>query len=221
MKLAFKFTVRIRQATYGDGAKFYEYRIFAWQDGRAVGAWGGPRRSSSTMDDARADGRKMIETLKTHELFSISVTTKDIDNGEAHSCCSCAISQSLWRLQESMGLPRLEFDFRVEPYGFMVDCQGIVLKNTRTGEEISTGARGMPDLVMQSARGLYTHSMMEWAMEWDEWAGSRYMSRSEWRETYGKEKDDSPYRPSPCGFVLDLTSMREMSSVEAMKGPSK
>jgi hypothetical protein len=212
-----KFTVRVRKVPYGDNRTFCEFRIFAWLKGHAAGVWDGPTRKTITMDACRAAGWAMVRTLRTHRLYAIDVTKKDIDNGEARSCQSCAISQALWREQERMGFPRLDFDFRVEPYGFMADCGGIIL-NEYHGEEIMTGEHGMPDLVFQSPRGPYLNLMAEWAQEWDEWADSRHMSLSEWREELGKESNDRPYRPSSCSFVLDVTAMQEVTAALAAEG---
>jgi len=206
-----RFSVRTHEQAYGDGARFHEYRIVMRLGGRVVGIDDGPRRTHKSREDARQVGRARILELRQHQLYAIEVTKKDIEIGEARSCQSCAIAQALWRNQERMGLSKYEWDFRVEPYGFMVDVDGIVLSKLHDchAPRLATGENAMPDLVSEGQRGIWVESMMEWSMNWDEWADSRVMSIEEWREEHGYHDGERPYRPSPCSFVLDMQALRE------------
>lgn len=203
-----RFSVRTRPMKYGDGETFFGFRIVMRSNGKAVGIEDGPRRLHKTRGECRIAGWDRIRVLKTHVLFIVPVSKKDIDDGQARSCHSCAIAQALWRNQERIGLEKWKFDFRVEPYGFSVDCDGITLENTQRFSDppIATGQDAMPDLVSEGSRGLYVESMYEWALNWDDWAESRDMSEEEWLEEH-PDDGGKPYRPVPCSFVLDLSEM--------------
>lgn len=203
------FSVRSKAQEYGDGAIFHEFRVVMRSEGKVVGIEVGPRRMHKTRPECRAAGYQRIHELKKHRLFIVPVTTKDIENGEERSCQACAISQALWRNQERIGLSKHAFDFRVEPYGFAVNCNGIVLddKSNYKAPPIVTGQNDMPDLVSEGPRGLYVESMYEWTLHWDDWAESRHMTAKEWNEEH-PDDGGKPYKTTPCSFVLDLTEMK-------------
>lgn len=206
-----RFSATVKPQKYGDGKTFYVYRILMRKDGRVTGVEDGPDRTHKTPRLSRIAATRRIEELKRHRLYAIDITEKDIQHGEARSCESCAIAQALWRNQKRMGLSEFKYDFRVEPYGAFVACDGVVL--TAPGyARFSTGEREMPDLVGEGRHGLFVESMYEWALHWDEWADSRNMTLKEWREENGYEDGETPYKPSPCSFVLNLTEMKQSAS---------
>lgn len=203
------FSVRVKPVTWGDNATFYQYRIVMRLSGRVVGFEEGPGRTCATHEDARRAGWARVRQLGACRLYAIDVTRKDISRGEAHSCEACAIAQALYRNQERMGFERREYDFRVAPYGG-IGTEGYGIALCRNGaEDLLTGMDKMPDLVFPSKRtGFATECMMEWAMLWDEWAARQTMSISDWRETYDRGEDETPCRPWPVSFVLNLTEMK-------------
>lgn len=203
------FSVRVHLQAYGDNRSFHEYRIVMRLRGRVVGLENGPDRTHATSREARRAAWARISLLKTHRLYAIDVTRKDINKGEAHSCESCAIAQALYRNQERMGLERWRGSFNVAPYaGMFSTAYGIgIFEHGK--DYLITGEEKMPELVFPSKRtGFAEESMMEWAMLWDEWADRQTMNIAEWRETYGKESDETPCKPWPVSFVLNLSEMK-------------
>jgi hypothetical protein len=196
-----RFSIRVRRVEYGDRKVFREFRILMWHKGRCVGVENGPSREHLTAASARAAGMDRIRQLQTRELYAIKVTRQNIVEGEARSCQSCAIFHALWDNKKRMGLSEYSQTFRVVPYAFMSDVDGIVLCENR--EEATMP--DMPDLVVKGNPD-WQERMQEWAMNWDNWAEKRYMGAHEWRELYG---DSLPYRPAECSFVLDLTHFKE------------
>lgn len=200
------FSVRTRSAKYGDNQTFHEFQILMRLNSRVVGSEAGPRRAHATASDARVAGAERVKVLRGHRLFAIDVTREDIENGEAHSCESCAIAQALFRNQKRMGFPKWSHTFRVAPYaGMFATAYGIALGTRMRDSDLETGAEGMPDLVSASAG---VSCMMEWAMIFDEWADLQTMDISEWREAYGYSGDETPCKPWPVSFVLNLSEMR-------------
>lgn len=204
-----KFGVRVRSVEYGDKRTFFEYQILLSYRGRVAGIEEGPRRRTLDRASAICVARRRITVLRSYRLFVIGITRKHIDDGEARDCNTCAIAQALWHNQERMGLPKSQFRFEVSPYGGFIDPRGIVLADRYGDHESTIPAPQMPLLVNRIIKGrTYPESMPEWAMRFDEWAESRYMSLAEWREEHGYDDDERPYRPAPCSFVLNLDDMR-------------
>lgn len=199
-----RFSVRVKGVDYGDNKSFHEYLIVMRSGGKIVGVEEGPSRQHRTFEDARKAGWERVALLRAHRLMIVPVTNKNIEDGEERSCSCCAIAQSLFMNQARLGMDRYEYDFRVEPYGAFVKCDGIILVHGRT--QISTGVKRMPDLVSEARGRLFIESMYEWTVHWDEWAGSRYMTLKEWREEHSDD-DCKPYKPTPCSFVLNLSEM--------------
>lgn len=225
---AITFKVRTRTIEYGDRRKFVEYRILFCHRGRVVGAEDGPRRTTPDRAGARKAARARIAVLRTRRLYAIAVTRKHITDGEARNCNTCAISQALWHNQERMGFPKREFSFRIEPYGFMSNVRGITLSRIYGDIERALPVDELPDLVWtvrdrtspiyalrspNSCGGekVYPESMVEWAMRFDDWAESRFMSLKEWRDKHSAEPDERPCRPGPVSFVLDLDAFSPVS----------
>lgn len=201
-----KFSVRAKRVVYGDERVFFTYQVLMADADGVAGIEEGPDRTHDTAAEARRAGYAKVGELKKHRLFVIRITQKDIDDGEARSCRTCAIAQAIWRNHKRLGLNEYEDDVRVEPYGLGVDVQGIIFEKTRYpyARLIST-VEGMPDLIIATSPRLYTESMYEWAVHWDEWAESRCMTAKEWREEH---HDSKPCRPTPCSFVLDLDALK-------------
>lgn len=206
---AIAFEVETKPQKFGDGKTFHEYRVLMRFRGRLAGAKDGPRRAHRTARDARLAGERWVREISAHRLYAVRVTREDIRTGEARSCQSCAIAQALRRNQERMGFSQQCFDFKVSPYGFMDDVDGIALaKRYGCGDVLFTGEDGMPDVIQEYRGEFYIRSMEEWAREWDDWADSRTMSLAEWRESQGYDDGETPCKPSPCAFVLDVTTMK-------------
>jgi hypothetical protein len=212
-----RFSVRTRRVEYGDNRVFHDYRIVIWRGEDPVGALDGPDRTFRSPLEARAGARRRIEELRTHRLFAIDVTRKDLANGVGRSCETCAIAQALWRNQERMGFDRNEFNVMVEPYGGMFgpECRGIVISpHAYDKPDMVTTVEAMPDVVFITHRGeLGVDSMLEYTQLFDERQDYEDMGLEEWREHNGY--DDSYGAPSklwPVSFVLDLTAMQEASA---------
>lgn len=205
------FSVRTKPISYGDGRTFHEFQIVMRLRGRIVGSEAGPSRVHVISSEARRAGWARVKILSDHRLYAIRVTRKDINNGEGHDCESCAIALALYRNQERMGFPKWSHTFRVAPYaGMGAEAYGIALGTRMCDIDIATGESGMPDLVFPLKRGgVVVESMMEWAMLFDEWEDKRGMGIAEWREEYGKAADETPSKPWPVSFVLNLTEMKE------------
>lgn len=204
-----QFEVTTTRTTDGGGKAFREYRILMIDAGGVVGIEDGPRRDTVTALAARRAAKDRISILRSHRLFGIRVSKKHIEDGEARNCHTCAISQALWHAQDSMGLSRSLYSFEVSPYACFVEARGLVLSK-KYGSEISQIPEDeMPDLVtgVQGNR-VFTESMCEWAMSFDDWAESRYIPVREWREMHGYRDGETPWRPSPASFVLDLDAMK-------------
>lgn len=210
-----RFEIRTRTVTYGDKRKFVEYDIRMLDLRGIVGFESGPSRETVSRADAIKAAHARIRVLKTHRLFAIRVTKKHIDDGDARNCFSCAISQALWHNQERMGLSKYEYNFRVVPYACMVEADGLVLEpKYGSGEALHIPEDELPDMVFEG-KGYNrwrtpNESMVEWAMTFDDWGDSRYMSLSEWREERGYDDGERPYPPSPASFVLDLDAMQPL-----------
>lgn len=214
---AIEFKITTRSVEYGDHRKFIEYKIQMFCQGKIAGVESGPRRSTPDRPSALKSARRRVAVLRGHRLYAIRVTRKHISDGQARSCQSCAISQALWHNQERMGFTRGRYDsarFEVAPYGCFVDPRGITLREN--GDDYKERQLlDMPDLCGVTRSGkIYSDSMVEWAMNWDEWAESREISLTEWREKHGYEKGDFPCRPCPASFVLDLSALLEQPEVE-------
>jgi hypothetical protein len=154
-----------------------------------------------------------VKALRTHRLFIVPVTKREIDDGRARSCQNCAIAMALWRNQERIGLDKHDFIFDVEPYGGVRQVDGIVLRDLRHRSLPwrVTGQEAMPDLVTEGNRGkLHVESMYEWSMHWDDWADIRLMTAAEWREEHPYD-GGKPCRPKRCSFVLNLSEMKPVS----------
>lgn len=208
-----RFEIRTRTVTYE--RKFVEYDIRMLDLRGIVGFESGPSRETESRADAIKAARARIRVLKTHRLFAVRVTDKHIKDGEARNCFSCAISQALWHNQERMELSKYEYGFRVVPYACMVEADGLVLQQKYGDQgDLHIPEDELPDMVFEGKgykRWRTPHeSMVEWAMMFDDWGDSRYMSLSEWREERGYDDGERPYRPSPVSFVLDLDAMRPL-----------
>lgn len=209
-----RFEIRTRTAVYGDKRKFVEYEILMLDLRGVVGFESGPSRETVNRAGAIKAARARIRILKTHRLFAVRVTKKHIDDGEARDCFNCAISQALWHNQERMGLSRYEYNFRVVPYACMVEADGLVLApKYGDRDELHIPEDQLPDMALEGEgyKGrIPNESMVEWAMEFDDWGDSCYMSLSDWREERGYTDGERPYPPSPASFVLDLDAMQPL-----------
>lgn len=205
-----QFEITTNRTVYGNGKAFREYRILMIDVGGVVGIEAGPRRDTVSALAARQASRERIAVLRSHRLFGIRVTKKHIEDGDARNCHSCAISQALWHNQERMGLSKCEYAFEVSPYACMIEARGIVLSRKYSHEDaLHIPEDEMPDLFTgQRGKHLFTESMVEWAMAFDDWGDSRHMLIREWREMHGYQDGETPWRPSPASFVLDLDAMR-------------
>ena len=200
------FRISTRSVVYGDKRDFPEYRITMFSAGKPVGIEDGPRRTFLKRHEARRAANLRIRELLTHRLYVIPVTKKCIDDGEGRNCHTCAISQALWHNQDRMGFPKHEYSFEVAPYGAWIEPRGIVLSKTYYSDpELILEPDKMPDFVT-GTRGetIFTESLTDWAMNFDDWYDSQFISLKEWRERYGYDNDARPYKPSPASFVLDL-----------------
>jgi hypothetical protein len=204
-----RFSVRVKAVEYGDDRTFHEWRVVMHSGGNIVGVEDGPNRTHDTPEASRRAGWDRVRQLRTHKLFIVPITKIDIKVGEGHSCEACAISQALWRNQERIGLSKHEFGFRVEPYGAFVDVEGIVLGQQFRpfGPTLATGERNMPDIAYEWRGKLYTESMYEWAIHFDEYDDSRNTTLAEWREENGYTDGETPWCPTTGSFVLNLSEM--------------
>lgn len=203
------FRVRTRTVEYGDSKKFAEYQILMYRGRKLAGYEEGPRRETQHRSGALKMARQKIRILNSHRLYVINVTRQNITDGEARNCNTCAISQALWNNQERMGFAKSEFNFEVSPYAAFIEPRGIVLSERYCGVEKHIPVDEMPELVSgQRGKFIFNESMEDWAMNFDDWAESRYVSLGEWREAHGYEDDERPCRPSPASFVLDLDAMK-------------
>jgi hypothetical protein len=209
-----EFKVRTRLVEYGDGNKFAEYRILFFKDGYVAGVEDGPRRETVARSDALKAARQRVAILKSHRLYAIQVTRKHIEDGEARSCNTCAVAQALWHNQDRMRLPRSQYRFALEPYGFFSSVRGIVLSRKFSSvDDQVLPVKLLPDLApARTKENFHPESMVEWAMQFDDWAESRGMSLKEWRSERGYQKDDYPCRPAPASFVLDLDAFKPESA---------
>lgn len=200
------FKVRPRRIEYGDGRKFWEYTIIMRSNGKLAGVEHGPRRSTPTLAGMWIAAKARVAVLQTHRLYAIEITKECIKRGEGHNCNTCAVAQALWDNQERMGLPKGEFNLRVESYGAFVDARGIVLQHRHSSDP----DKAIEDVSIASESddgSVYGDSLEIWTMQFDEWFDFRTMARVEWREKHGREKGDTACRPSPASFVLDLDAM--------------
>jgi len=210
-----RFEIRTRTVTYCDERKFVEYEILMCDLRGIVGFESGPRRETISRSDAIKAARARIRVLKAHRLFAIRITKKHIKDGEARNCFTCAISQALWHNQERMGLSKYEHSFRVVPYACMTEADGLVLQyKYGDKDDLHIPDDQLPDIVFEGTgykRWRTPHEgMIEWAMTFDDYGDSRYMSLSEWREDRGYDDGERPYPPSPGSFVLDLDAMQPL-----------
>lgn len=200
------FTTEVRPQAYGDNRTFFEYRILMHHRGNLAGVEEGPRRTTADRRSALRLARIRIKELQQKPLFVIRITRKHISDGTARSCRTCAIAQALWHNQERMGLQKREFRFDVSPYGAFCAPRGIVLEESWGDEVAAIPAELMPDMAISGRDGrAYSDPMAEWAMHFDDWAESRFMSAKEWREE--RDPDGKPGRPGPCSFVLDASAL--------------
>jgi hypothetical protein len=200
------FEVSTRPVMYGDKRNFPEYQITMFSAGRAVGIESSPHRTFTSRWEARRAANIRIRELLKHRLFIIPVTKKCIDDGEGRNCHTCAISQALWHNQDRMGFPRRDYSFEVAPYGAFIEPRGIVLsKKYSDDSELILEPGKMPDFVTGTRNGnVFTESLTDWAMNFDDWYDSQFISLKEWREQHGYRDGERPYRPSTASFVLDL-----------------
>lgn len=208
-----RFEIRTQTATYCDNRKFVEYQILMRDLQGVAGLESGPSRETMTRADAIKAARSRIRVLKTHRLFAVRVTKQHIKDGEARDCSNCAISQALWHNQERMGLSKYEYGFRVVPYACMVEADGLVLGRKYSDDELHVPEDQLPDMVLEGKgyKGrIPNESMVEWAMEFDDWGDSRHMSLKDWREERGYDDGERPCPPSPASFVLDLDAMQPL-----------
>lgn len=209
-----EFKVRTQAVEYGDRRKFAEYKIGFWHRGQLVGLESGQRRTATDRASAMKAAKARVAVLKTHRLFAIRVTRKHIADGEARNCDTCAIAQSLWHNQERMGFPKQEWSFEVSPYACFARARGIVLGKKYGADEPKAIPGGALPTVVFSGRDyrgspdMHGESMIEWAMRWDDWAESRFISLGAWREKHSAEPDERPSRPGPSAFVLDLDAFQ-------------
>jgi len=206
-KIAFR--IRTRTVEYGDNRRFIEYAVLMFRGQKLVGYEEGPRREALDRPSALKMARARIRTLASHRLYVINITRQNITDGEARNCNTCAISQALWDNQERMGFSKYEYNFEVSPYAAFMEPRGIVLCEKFGDNDIHLSADALPDMVSgQRGKVVFNDSMEHWAMNFDDWGDSRYMSLAEWREEHGYEDGERPYRPCPASFVLDLDAMK-------------
>jgi hypothetical protein len=188
---------------------FAEARILFCYRGRIVGVEDGPKRTFVDRRAAEAAAKERAAELWWHRLYVIDVARKHIADGEARSCYSCAIAQALWHNQERMGFRKGEWSFEVVPYACFTDARGIVLQQRFGGDEARLDAEQLPDVVPRNADWrVYTEGMVQWAIEFDDWADARHMTLREWRQKTSYDEDYKPPRPWPMSFVLDLDAFR-------------
>lgn len=204
------FKTRIRQVEYGDKRTFFEYQILMMYRGKVAGIEEGPRRSAADRPSALKAARARISILRHRRLFVVRVTRKHISDGEARNCNTCAISQALWHNQERMGFPKVDFRFEVSTYGAFMAPRGIVIRERYGRDHLQLSADQIPDIAIGIFNGRpYSEGMAEWTMAWDDWAESRGISLAEWREQNGYVDGETPGRPGPCSFVLDLDAFQK------------
>lgn len=199
-----EFRVRTETITYGDGKRFAQYRILFYLDGRLVGLEEGPHRYTVTSADARKAARERIGALRKRRLYAIPITARNIRDGEARSCSFCAVAQALHQHQKRMGFDPSDFDMRLEPYGLFQVVRGIVAEGRCSDmPTVAIPVDELPLIVPARKSGkVYGTSMVEWAMEYDNWADAREEGAREWRKRTGN--DYTPGRPLASSFVLDL-----------------
>lgn len=207
------FEIQTQTINYGDQRKFVEYKILMRQDRKPVGIVDGPSRATERRSDALKQARRHIQDLKKQQLFVIPVTAKHISDGEARSCSTCAIALALWDRQEEMGFSRSDYRFEVTPYGAWVEQErlGMTIEG-RWSFEIVRRLAQLPSLIYTWGGRAYSDSMEEWAMAWDDWAESRYMTLSEWRDKHGYYNGERPARPGPTSFVLSLDAFQKVTA---------
>ena len=199
------FEVKTDSTEYGDGKTFVEYRILMLKGKRVVGVEKGPRRTTVNRTEAIIAANHRIVELQSHRLFAIRITHKDIKEGRGRDCYNCAIARALNRNKERMGFDKYDCDIRIEPYGAFRDVDGIVFCDEDS--DLKLPPDKMP-MVVSGYSDLCAESMEMWAMHFDSWDDSRYMSLKEWRQETDAESDEHPYGPSPGSFVLDLDAMQ-------------
>lgn len=205
MNKAVKFKARTSVVNYGDGRKFFEWRIHICQGDQIVGMEEGPARETIDRATALKAARERIAVLKSRRLFPVKVSKRNISHGRARCGYTCAIAEALSAHQERMGFSKRDYLFEVSPYGAFVHPRGIVLVDRIMGAEKAIPADDLPIMVTDGARNPYPESMMEWAMQFDDWAESKeYASIKDWRQDKGHSDGDSPCRPCPAWFVFDL-----------------
>lgn len=94
----------------------------------------------------------------------------------------------------------------MDTYGAWRTPEGILYESHGTGNGRAVlPVEDLPQMVTNYRRdGQAKHwgqDMVEWTMNWDEWAGARYESAKDWRARHHESK---PYRPKPAFFVLNL-----------------
>lgn len=203
-----KFEPFITPVTYGNGRKAFRWQVlFRDEKDKPVGITrpylGGKCMESSTRREAIRAAKVEIKRFNKRRLVAFHITKHDIENGEGRNSQTCAVAQSIWRVQEDLGYDRWDYDFEISTYGFMIDAKGIRVRRHQDGKIFTIDA---PPIVgaMKQEPGWYEESMEEWTMLYDDWEESRDMTAKEWREYKGEPK---PYKPSPCSFVLDLDEL--------------
>lgn len=209
-----EFKISAKTSAYDDG-KFVQWRILMRSGGRLAGIEDGPTRLHRVRDDAVKDARKRVAVLKKQRLFVVPITKKNIDHGEARNCHSCAIAQALWQNQERMGLPRFDVNFRVSPYAAFAHSDGLVIEHKYGSKADEAIAPENLPLVVSEYRWKgktehYDECMVDWAMDFDDWAESQSMSLAEWRQRHGYKDGERPIKPGPACFVLNLDEFKRI-----------
>jgi hypothetical protein len=198
------FRPRFKPVTYGNGRRTVRYKIEMNRGGGTVGLT--DSCEAKTLLQAERAAEKQIARLKKSRLFVIPITANHISDGEARSCHACAIYHALTDQRDRLLAPIKGYDdrgFKVNPYGAWTDPEGIVLQSGY--EEIArTPVNQLPQIITQCEGGYFKEGMTEWAMTWDDWAESRYMSLKEWREERSYSDGERPFKPSPATFVLNV-----------------
>lgn len=128
-------------------------------------------------------------------VLPVSVTETDIEHGGARNCEGCAIARALNR-----ALPRLGFVdcyVRLSPYAAFTEALGLEIFTHWPHRSVGRIPAG--DLPA---------GLVEWAIDFDEWAEfHEYGSVEAWREGEGKTDTEEywpPFRPEPVSFVFNF-----------------
>jgi hypothetical protein len=196
----------IKPVTYGDGRKAFRWQVLFREKGEPVGITSVYRdrqcMECPTRREAAKAAKAEIERLKGRRLVAFHITKNDIENGEGHNPQTCAVAQSMWRVQEGLGYDHWNWSFEVDTYGAFRKPQGIRAVSISPWEVRTIDP---PPVISKCRTGWYEESMEEWTTQYDDWDDSRHMTAREWREETGE--DGKPCKPSPGSFVLDLDEL--------------